>query len=38
MAQEVGLDLTEAQTKHLQHINKLVEARFIASQRIAIIQ
>ena len=37
-AQEVGLDLTEAQTKRLQQINELDEARLLALQWTAIIQ
>ena len=36
--QEVGLDLIEAQTKHLQQINELDEARFLSLQQTAIIQ
>eukprot|EP00253_Pinus_taeda_P027832 PITA_27832 len=37
-AQEVGLDLTEAQTNRLQHINELDEIRLSALQHTALIQ
>eukprot|EP00253_Pinus_taeda_P026402 PITA_26402 len=37
-AQEMGLDLTEAQTKRLQQINELDEAQLLSLQRTAIIQ
>eukprot|EP00253_Pinus_taeda_P005030 PITA_05030 len=37
-AQEVGLDITEAQTKRLQQINELDEARLLAFQWTTIIQ
>lgn len=36
--QEVGLDLTKSQTKRLQQINKLDEARLLALQWTVIIQ
>ena len=38
MTQEVGLHLIKAQTKQLQQINELDEARLLALQRNKIIQ
>jgi hypothetical protein len=38
MAQEIGLDLTEAHKQHLQQFNKLDEAHLSVVEHTAVIQ